>query len=62
MRLLFMGLYAVLGLRTFSNPGLTVASQAVGNGLVGIVGFQLVEWVPRLVERRRITRSMRVRR
>ncbi|MEZ5417001.1 MAG: rod shape-determining protein MreD [Vicinamibacterales bacterium] len=58
---LFMGAYSVLGLRTFPNPLASVAVQAAGNGLLGVIGFQLAEWLPRAIERRRATRGMRVR-
>jgi rod shape-determining protein MreD len=60
--LLFMGLYTLLGLRSFPSPFATVAMQAVGNGVVGVVGFHVMEWLPRVAERRRATRGMRVKR
>jgi rod shape-determining protein MreD len=50
---LFMGLYVLLDLRSFPSPYAAVATQAVGNAFVGVVGFQLIEWLPRLVEGRR---------
>ena len=59
---LFIGLYTVLGLRSFPNPMAVIAGQTAGNCLAGLIGFQLVEWLPQLVERRRISRSVRVRR
>jgi hypothetical protein len=57
---LFMGAYSVLGLRSFPNPLTTVAVQAIGNGVLGVVGFTVAEWLPRAIERRRATRGMRV--
>jgi rod shape-determining protein MreD len=51
---IFMGLYILLDLRQFEAPYAAVLSQAVGNGLLGVVGAQLVEVLPGLRERRRI--------
>lgn len=59
---LFMGAYTLLGLRSFPNPIAAVAVQAVGNGVLGVVVFQLAEWLPRMLERRRSGRGMRVKR
>jgi rod shape-determining protein MreD len=56
---LFMGLYVVLGLRAFPAPWKAVASQAVGNALVGVVGFAIVESLPGFIERRRAGRRPR---
>ena len=53
----FMGLYAVLDLRHFGTPYASVAGQAAGNALVGVVAFQLVELLPGAVERRRGSRN-----
>ena len=49
----FMGLYEVLDLRAFPSPGQTVMTQALGNALVGIVAFTIIEALPGIVERRR---------
>ena len=57
--LVFMGLYVLLGLREFPDPYATVAGQAVGNAVVGVVGFQLLEWLPGFMARRRLRRPMR---
>ena len=57
----FTGLYLLVGPRPFSMPLAAVASQAVGNAVVGVVAFQLVEFLPGAVERRRTGRT-RVRR
>jgi len=58
---IFMGLYTLLDLRHFGAPYAAVAGQALGNAVVGVVAFQLVELLPGAVERRRAMRS-RVRR
>ena len=57
----FMGLYTLLDIRHFGAPYAAVAGQAVGNAVVGVVAFQLVELLPGAVERRRAQRG-RVRR
>jgi hypothetical protein len=54
-----MGLYYVLDLRVFQSPWKPLAAQALGNALVGIIAFGLIESLPGIVERRR---SRRVRR
>jgi rod shape-determining protein MreD len=54
----FMGLYMVLELRTFSAPWAAVASQAMVNAAVGMIAFTIIESLPGFVERRR---SRRVR-
>jgi hypothetical protein len=51
-----MGLYQLLGLRQFGNPYAAVLEQALGNGVVGVLAFQVVELLPGAVERRRLTR------
>jgi rod shape-determining protein MreD len=57
--LVFMGLYVLLGLREFPDPYAAVAGQAVGNAVVGVVGFQVLEWLPGFLARRRSQRSLR---
>lgn len=52
----FMGLYSLLGLRSFASPYAAVMSQAVGNAVVGVVGFTMIEALPGVIERRRIRR------
>lgn len=52
----FMGLYVLLGLRSFPAPWTAIASQAVANATVGIIAFTIVEALPGLVERRRARR------
>lgn len=59
---LFMGAYTLLGLRDFPNALTTIAVQAVGNGVLGVIGFQLAERLPRTLERRRATRGVGGRR
>ena len=55
----FMGLYMVLGLRTFSSPWAAVGSQALGNAVVGLIGFTIVEAFPGVMERRRLGRRVK---
>lgn len=55
----FMGLYVLLGLREFPSPYAAVAGQAVGNAFVGVVGFQVLEWLPGFMARRRLRRPVR---
>ncbi len=54
--LLFMGLYVLLGLRTFPSPWAAVVSQAVGNMIVGMIAFTITERLPGAMERRRAGR------
>ena len=49
----FIGLYVLLDLRQFNTPVPAVTSQAVGNAVVGVIAFQVVEFLPGAVERRR---------
>jgi rod shape-determining protein MreD len=55
--LVFMGLYVLLDLRHFGAPYAAVSGQAVGNAVVGVVAFQVVEMLPGAVERRRSQRT-----
>jgi rod shape-determining protein MreD len=57
----FIGLNVLLGLRSFGAPYTAQAGQALGNAVVGVVAFQLAEFLPGAVERRRMTKG-RVRR
>lgn len=52
----FMGLYVLLGLRTFELPITAVAVQAAGNGLIGLAAFLVMERIPALRDRLRIRR------
>jgi rod shape-determining protein MreD len=56
-----IGLGVLLGLRPFGAPYAAVAGQALGNAVVGVAAFQLVELLPGAVERRR-TAKTRLRR
>ena len=55
----FMGLYVALNLRTFDAPWTAVMTQALGNAVVGMIAFTIVEALPGMVERRRIGRRAR---
>jgi rod shape-determining protein MreD len=57
----FIGLYVLLDLRRFASPFAAVASQAMGNAIVGVAAFQAVEGLPGAVERRRAQKA-RIRR
>jgi rod shape-determining protein MreD len=54
--LLFMGLYQVLGVRSFTSPLTAVATQSLGNTVVGMVAFSVIEGLPGAMERRRLAR------
>jgi rod shape-determining protein MreD len=53
---LFMGLYVLLGLRSFPSPWKAIATQALGNAIVGMIAFTIIEALPGVMERRRIGR------
>ena len=53
---LFIGLYRVLGLLEFPSPWAAVAGQAAANAAVGLVVFMVVEGLPGVMERRRVSR------
>ena len=55
----FMGLYLALGLRTFPSPWAAITSQALGNALVGLIAFAIIESMPGAMERRRLRRPGR---
>jgi rod shape-determining protein MreD len=52
----FMGLYELLGLRHFGAPVGQVAGQGLGNAVVGVLAFKIVELLPGAMERRRNAR------
>ena len=54
---IYVGLYELLGLRDFGLPVTAIAGQALGNALLGVIAFQVVELLPGAVERRRMARS-----
>ena len=53
----FIGVSVLLGLRDFGQPYAGVLAQAAGNAIVGVVAFQVVEFLPGAVQRRRMARS-----
>jgi rod shape-determining protein MreD len=55
----FMGLYMLLGLRTFASPWAAVSSQAIGNAAAGMIAFTLIESLPVYGERWRSRRPWR---
>lgn len=55
----FMGLYTLLDLRQFPAMYSAIVGQAFGNALVGVFLFQMAEWVPGFVDRRRAGRFLR---
>jgi rod shape-determining protein MreD len=56
---IFMGLYELLGLRQFGYPIGPVAAQALGNAVVGVLAFKVVELLPGAMERRRARAGLR---
>lgn len=58
----FMGLYELLGLRHFGRPYGGVASQGLVNALVGLIAFQVIEFVPGALQRRAANRGRVTRR
>ncbi len=56
---IFMGLYSLLDLRQFPSGYSSILGQAFGNAFVGVVAFQMVEWFPGFVDRRRAGRFLR---
>ncbi|HUR33534.1 MAG TPA: rod shape-determining protein MreD [Vicinamibacterales bacterium] len=53
----FMGLHELLDLRHFGLPVGAVAVQGVGNAVVGVLAFKVIELTPGAMERRRMARS-----
>ena len=56
---IFMGLYTLLNLRQFPAPYTAVVGQAAANAFIGVVAFQLIEWFPGYVDRRRAGRFLK---
>lgn len=54
---IFMGLYVLLGVRTFESRYAVVLGEALANAVIGVVAFQLSDLLPGAVERRRLGRS-----
>lgn len=55
--LVFIGLYELLGLRPFGLPVAQVLGQALGNAVVGVLAFNIIESLPGAIERRRAART-----
>ena len=55
----FMGLYTLLNLRQFPAPYSSIVAQAFGNAFVGVIAFQMIEWFPGFVDRRRTGRFLK---
>ena len=55
----FYGLYALIEPRGF--PFAAIATQAVGNGIVGVAAFQVVSMLPGMIEARRARRRFKQR-
>ncbi|HEX7283940.1 MAG TPA: rod shape-determining protein MreD [Vicinamibacterales bacterium] len=56
---IFMGLYTLLDLRQFPAAYPSIVGQAIGNAFVGVIAFQMIEWFPGFVDRRRAGRFLR---
>jgi len=56
---IFMGLYTLLNLRQFPAPYSSIVAQAFGNAFVGVIAFQMIEWFPGFVDRRRTGRFLK---
>ena len=54
----FMGLYVLLGLRSFPSPWAAIMSQALGNSVIGMVAFLIIESLPGMAERRRMRKRL----
>ena len=54
--IIFMGLYMLLGLRSFSSPLAAAFGQAAGNAVVGMIAFTIIEALPGMIERRKVSR------
>jgi rod shape-determining protein MreD len=55
-QLVFMGIYTLLQQRSFPSPWKAMATQALGNAVVGMIAFSIVEAFPGVMERRRAGR------
>jgi len=56
---IFMGLYTLLNLRQFPPFYPAIVGQALGNAFVGVIAFQIIEWFPGFVDRRRAGRFLK---
>jgi rod shape-determining protein MreD len=59
--IVFVGLYLLLGLRGVEGTWLATLLQALGNGLVGVFVFEVIDFLPGARERWRIHRDYRRR-
>ena len=55
--LVFMGLYVVLGCARSRRRGRRSRTQALGNAVVGMVAFTIIEGAAGAMERRRLSRG-----
>jgi rod shape-determining protein MreD len=55
----FMGLDVALGVRVFPDTWQAATAQALGNAVLGIVTFAIIEALPGIIERRRVGRRAR---
>jgi rod shape-determining protein MreD len=55
--LLVIGMQVVLNIRQFGVPVAAIAERAVGNAFIGTALMQTIDFVPRVVERRRLNRA-----
>lgn len=56
---IFIGLNRLLNLQQVSADYASVLGQAFGNAFVGVVAFQMIEWFPGFVDRRRAGRFLK---
>ena len=57
---IFMGLYRLLEPAAVSGAATpSIVGQAFGNAFVGVVAFQMIEWFPGFVDRRRAGRFLK---
>jgi rod shape-determining protein MreD len=56
---IFIGVNTMLNLRHFPAPYSSIVGQAFGNAFVGVVAFQMIEWFPGFVDRRRAGRFLK---
>jgi rod shape-determining protein MreD len=55
---IFIGLYVLLDLRQFGTPYGVIAGRALGNAVVGVLTFQVMDQLPGGAERRRLGRRI----
>ena len=56
---IFIGLNTLLNLQQVHAAYGSIAGQSFGNALVGLVAFQMIEWFPGFVDRRRAGRFLK---